>query len=199
MDRVYRRHRWPFKKSSTFRTLSFVIAMKVPLLHLLVAAGSRPRVGNTWFIDGYNLLGHKGTPKDATVLAEKLKPIRADAVILVFDGPKEGSMDSSIAENGSFKNVVLGQAMSADKYIMDEIKAMRQIDQTRRVQVVTADRQLRSAVLDIKPIVKGVVNPSTFWRRYLPRLCGMKLPKAADVEAAAAADGGDDNDAADEL
>jgi YacP-like NYN domain len=152
--------------------------MKIPFLHLLVVSGSRPRVGNTWFIDGNNLLGHKGTPKDATVLAQKLQAIRGDAVILVLDGSKEGPIDSSITANASFQNVLLGQGLSADKYIMDEIKSLRKQDPTRRVQVVTADRQLRAAVLDIKPIVKGVVNPSTFWRRYLPRLCGMKLPKA---------------------
>lgn len=148
------------------------------IVHLLVASGSRPRIDNTWFIDGYNLLGHKGTPRDPTVLAEKLQPIRTDSVILVLDGPKEGGLaETTVTVKDNFQNILLGQGMSADDYIMDEIKALRASDHRQRVHVVTADRRLRSAVLDIKPVVKGVVNPATFWKRYLPRLCGMKLPK----------------------
>lgn len=154
----------------------------LPLLHLLVASGTRPKVGTTWFIDGNNLLGHKGTPKDATVLAQKLQPIQADAVILVLDGKKGTHETTAIEVNGTFQKVALGGDMSADDYIMTEIRAMLDAVPRRRVQVVTADRKLRSSVLDIKPIVRGVVNPVTFWKRYLPRLCGMKLPKLQGEE-----------------
>jgi hypothetical protein len=95
-----------------------------------------------------------------------------------------------IETNGSFQKVLLGDGLLADDYILDEIQLLFQPhataseDQQRRaqksiIQVVTADRKLRSEILNIKqPIkVRGVVNPVTFWKRYLPRLCGLKLPK----------------------
>ena len=154
--------------------------MKFPLLHLLVASGTRPRTGTTWFVDGNNLLGHKGTPKNAEILAQKLQPIQAESVVLVLDGQKGGLAETDIQVQGTFQKVMLGEGMSADDFIMDEIKAMLNAvpAERKRVQVVTADRELRSAVLSFKPVVRGVVNPVTFWRRYLPRLCGMKLPKS---------------------
>lgn len=151
--------------------------MKLPLLHLLVASGTRKKVGTTWFIDGNNLLGHRGTPKDAGALAKKLLPVRAASVVLVLDG-RQGVAETAIDVTGSFQLVALGEGMSADDYIVDQIKAMVGGKPRKRVQVVTADRQLRCSVLDIKPVVRAVVNPLTFWKRYLPRLSGMKLPKS---------------------
>ena len=91
---------------------------------------------------------------------------------------------------GTFQKVTLGTGMLADDYILNEIRAMEHTNRhnpttttttsslsTSRnvVQVVTADRKLRQQVLAIKPNkVKGVINPVTFWKRYVPRLCGLK-------------------------
>eukprot|EP00977_Amphora_coffeiformis_P005696 scaffold1206_cov160-Amphora_coffeaeformis.AAC.2 len=128
----------------------------------------------TWFIDGQNLQGHRGTPRDRETIALKVKPIKAaEKVILVFDGQK-GLTEDSIEEDGIFRNVLLREGLSADDYILNEIKALIPERPRRKVQVVTADRALRSKVLRTKPVVHGVVNPVVFWKRYLPRLCGMK-------------------------
>ena len=89
---------------------------------------------------------------------------------------------------GTFQKVTLGTGLLADDYILNEISAMGRDSHhhhheqdaasttTRNVvQVVTADRKLRQQVLAIKPNkVKGVINPVTFWKRYIPRLCGLK-------------------------
>ena len=128
----------------------------------------------TWFIDGQNLQGHKGTPRDRETIALKVKPITAaEKVILVFDG-KKGQPQDIIEEDGIFKSVMLREGASSDDYILNEIKALVPERPRRKVQVVTADRALRNKVLHTKPVVYGVVNPLVFWKRYLPRLCGMK-------------------------
>ena len=128
----------------------------------------------TWFIDGNNLMGHKGTPRSRESIAEKVKPIQAaERVVLVFDGTK-GQSEDTVHDEGIFKSVFLREGISADDYILDEIKAMIPLRPRRKVQVVTADRALRRKVLETKPIVYGVVNPVVFWKRYLPRLCGLK-------------------------
>jgi len=153
----------------------------LPLLFAaLVISARRPKTASTtWFIDGNNLLGHRGTPRDADTLTTKLQPIRgAAAVILVLDGRPEITETQVVrgGDNNTFQRVNLPAGQSADEYILDEIRARNQPNakMETRVQVVTADRQLRRQVLGIKPIVKDVVNPVTFWRRYLPRLCGYK-------------------------
>jgi hypothetical protein len=196
-----------------------------PLLSPKRLRPQRVKGRNIWYIDGYNVLGHSGTPKDVTVLTEKLQQIQpaTNTVILVLDGKKVSRSSSStdtgtttvdtndvieakstpsvaatttkIEVNGTFQKVVLGDGLLADDYILNEIQSLCQSDNTRLdeqqqqqrrfqksiIQVVTADRQLRNEVLNIKqPIkVRGVVNPVTFWKRYLPRLCGMKLPAPA--------------------
>jgi hypothetical protein len=128
----------------------------------------------TWFIDGNNLLGHKGTPKDRETIATKVKPIQAaERGVLVFDGQK-GMIENRVEEDGVFKSVYLREGVSADDFILDEIKALIPLRPRRKVQVVTADRALRKQVLRTKPIVYGVVNPVVFWKRYLPRLCLQK-------------------------
>lgn len=124
----------------------------------------------TWFIDGNNLLGHKGTPKDRETIATQVKPIQAaEKVVLVFDGQK-GILEDKVEEEGIFKSVYLREGVSADDFIVNEIKALIPLRPRRKVQVVTADRALRKQVLHTKPIVYGVVNPVVFWKRYLPRL-----------------------------
>ena len=128
----------------------------------------------TWFIDGNNLMGHKGTPRDRETIAAKVKPIKAaERVVLVFDGQR-GREQDGVEDDGIFRSVYLREGISADDYILDEIRALIPLRPRRKVQVVTADRALRRKVLETKPVVYGVVNPVVFWKKYLPRLCGFK-------------------------
>lgn len=126
-------------------------------------------------LDICTVLGYKGTPRDSNQVAEKLKQIKGvESVVLVFDGKKGGSPETHVSTDGFFQLVALGEGISADDYIEGQAK-LASVDE--RVQVVTADRDLRRKVLSVKPAVKNVVNPLTFWKRYLPRLCGYKKPK----------------------
>lgn len=196
---------------------SLVSILSPIAIHLLALKARPQRVKglNIWYIDGYNVLGHSGTPKDVATLSEKLQKIQpaTNSVILVLDGkkirpsksesdnpesnalaeeadPSTNTAETRIETSESFQKVLLGDGLLADDYILNEIQLLFQpsatddLQQERRaqksiIQVVTADRKLRSEILNIKqPIkVRGVVNPVTFWKRYLPRLCGLKLPK----------------------
>jgi hypothetical protein len=128
----------------------------------------------TIILDGNNILGHKGTPADRETIVAKVKPISAaQQVILVFDGQK-GLEQDTVENEGIFRSVFLREGGSADDYILSEIESLIPERPRRKIQVVTADRALRKQVLKTKPIVHGVVNPVVFWKRYLPRLCGMK-------------------------
>ena len=145
---------------------------------VLLVVGKKP---TTWFIDGNNLLGHKGTTKSRDTLAEKLKPIdSAESVVLVFDGRKGESTNE--CTEGNFRLVELGEGLSSDDFILEEIKGIAAKSKVRRIQLVTADRQLRKLALATRPSVKGVVNPVTFWRKYLPRMSGLKKPDPSDID-----------------
>jgi hypothetical protein len=140
------------------------------LFSMALAVGKKP---TTWLIDGNNVLGTKGTPRDAEVLAEKLKPIAsAEWLVLVFDG-KPGVSRTEVAE-GKFRKIQLGEGMSADDFILEEINLIGAQSKTNRVKLVTADKRLRSFALGNRPTVKQVVNPATFWKKYMPRLAGLK-------------------------
>jgi len=146
----------------------------------------------TWFVDGDNLWGSRGVSKDREVMRDKLRQVRnADGVYLVFDGKGRGLTENVVdaTSDPPLRIISLAEGTTADDYIYDEIKSLLHPTSTTsatkqassssgaRVQVVTADRKLRRRVLGIKPrIVRNVINPVTFWRRYLPRLTGSKLP-----------------------
>lgn len=154
--------------------LFVIVEMKLfGLIHTaLLVVGKKP---TTWFIDGNNLLGHKGTTNSRDVLAERLKPIEsAESVVLVFDGRPGETVNEKF--EGNFRLIELGEGMSTDDFILNEIKDIAATSKVRRVQVVTADRQLRRLALASRPSVKGVINPVTFWRKYLPRMSGLKKP-----------------------
>jgi hypothetical protein len=172
------------RKTKHLPPTATVMKALLPILHYLFAASTKPKVATTWFVDGNNFMGHKGTPRNATVLADQLSNIKsASSVILVLDG-KTGLDETKVEERGNiFQLVSLQQGLSADDYILDQLEMIRRTNHNCRIEVVTADRKLRKQILTIKPVVKGVVNPVVFWRRYLPRLCGYKLPKQAVVPA----------------
>jgi hypothetical protein len=137
----------------------------------LLAVGKKP---TTWFIDGNNLLAHKGTTKDRDALADRLKPIEsAESVVLVFDG-RPGDVSINEKHEGNFRLVELPEGVSSDDFILKEIRDIVATSKVRRIEVVTADRQLRRLALESRPNVRGVVNPITFWKKYLPRMAGLK-------------------------
>lgn len=158
---------------------------------------SKTKRPTTWLIDGNNFLGQRGVhglPRDGDKLAEKLLPISIseggspnEAVMLVFDGRKEVDLERTRSELGeSFTKVQLEHGFIADDFLIEEIKAIRDSDPSRRVKLVTADKRLRAQALGIRPTVKQVVNPKVFWKKYVPRMSGQKknptphLPRNSD-------------------
>lgn len=150
-----------------------------------------PSTRAIWYIDGNNLMGHKGTPRDRQTIADKLKPVESATsalrVMLVWDGyPGQESTsilpevidDDDDDEMGTaqsiFQVVSLAKGITTDDWIMGQLKELKESSHSSKVHVVTADRALRRKVLESKPVVKGVVNPVVFWRRYRPRLTGLK-------------------------
>lgn len=167
---------------------------------LALSSGGRkthPSTTTTWFIDGSNLLSHRGTPADRTTVAQQLQPVRGVDVVLVFDGDSNSdeeratnghesshqvSCPKQVKVHGNLETVQLASHddLSADDYIMEQIRLLELLDASRsantrtKIQVVTADRELRSRVMKNRS-VKAVVNPVTFWKRYLPRLGDLKV------------------------
>ena len=143
---------------------------------MLLAVGLRKPTH--WFIDGNNLLGHGGTVKDKDALIAKLQDIQAaEELVLVFDGRPGTQTD--IEQQGILKTVSLGEGLISDEYIEEEIQKMMKdpvVRRKHRVNLVSADRVLRKKATGLKPIVRTVVNPVTFFKRYLPRLKGLKGP-----------------------
>lgn len=139
----------------------------------LLAVGKKP---THWFVDGDNVLGHAKTSKDKSSLIAKLRDVQGvEEVVLIFDGCPGEKTDISIQNN--LRTVCLGEGLSSDDFIQEEIRRLWEdpiMRKQHRVNLVSADRELRQLALDFKPIVKTVVNPITFFRRYLPRMLGLK-------------------------
>lgn len=154
----------------------------VPVLLSLFAAGRKPM---KWYIDGNNLMGHRGTPREREQVIKKLLPMAKEGkldTILVFDSHLPGDADeTTITQDGQFLTVVTGEGITADDYILGEIDTIKE-SKAAFVQVVTADRDLRRKALDTRTVVRGVINPVVFWKRYRPRLTGLKKPNAVDEE-----------------
>mmetsp|Transcript_21109 Transcript_21109/g.48730 ORF Transcript_21109/g.48730 Transcript_21109/m.48730 type:complete len:182 (+) Transcript_21109:268-813(+) len=131
----------------------------------------------TWFIDGYNLMGHRGVTKGKTLLIDRLKDIKArDAdVVVVFDGKfGDGAFTSKKMLRDDFAVVTTAEGLTADDYILQEMQAIRDTGLAHNCRVVTGDRKLRKQSLLTRPVCKGVVNPRVFWRRYRARMSGYK-------------------------
>jgi len=160
-----------------------LFALLQPLL--LAVGGRKP---THWFIDGNNFLAHGKTVKDKDALVGVLSDVPlAEELILVFDGKRDGSVETSIETLGNLKTVCLGQGMISDDYIQEEISKLQQDPvkkRKHRVNVVSADRALRKKVTtNYRPMVRTVVNPVTFFKRYLPRLKGVKGPNENEPKA----------------
>ena len=142
-------------------------------IYALAPAIGRSKKQNHYIIDGNNLLHSRGVPRQADVLTEKLKPIATlEPVILVFDG--RPGLERSETEEGNFRRVQLEEGMSSDDFILEEIVAIASESKENRVKLVTADKRLRTKALLKGQIVKTVVNPVTFWKKYRPRMGGLK-------------------------
>lgn len=108
------------------------------------------------------------------MVTEKLKPMEQGLnVFLVFDSSSGEGIETKITQEGRFSTVVMGKGLAADDFIMQEIDKIVKSGESF-VQVVTADRELRRQALEVRSVVRGVVNPVVFWRRYRPRLTGLK-------------------------
>jgi YacP-like NYN domain len=147
---------------------------------------------SVWYLDGYNLLAHKGTcRKDPDVLLKHLLPITQSrtgnsqrTVYLVLDSHEEHAtttlhaMDCDDTDNASktdqLVQVVVRAEESADAFIVRHVTQLP--PGLHRVHVVTADRELRQRVLQQQGRSNQiqVIHPVTFWKRYLPRLSGLK-------------------------
>jgi predicted RNA-binding protein with PIN domain len=121
-------------------------------------------------------MSHRKVTKGRDALRDKLAGIRGSAVTLVFDG-KAGETESDdggtnprmVVTNGGDAATGEGRE-TADEWISREMASFpdrRALD----IEVVTADRYLRRLAHECKA---KTINPSKFWRRYLPRLKGMK-------------------------
>ena len=120
-------------------------------------------------------MSHRKVTKGREALRDKLGGIRGCSTILVFDGRK-GEAESSIGTNPQVVITAGGDEETgegretADEWISKTIEA----SPARRdleIEVVTADRFLRRIAHSSKA---KTINPSKFWRRYLPRLKGLK-------------------------
>ncbi|KAL1498929.1 hypothetical protein AB1Y20_013450 [Prymnesium parvum] len=149
----------------------------------VLSMGRKKPQSRVIYIDGNNLMMQRKVSKGREVLAEKLSGVKASEVVLVFDG-KRGEPDST---TGSNPQVVITSGgdehgehrVSADEWI---IARLNDVAEDCDVQVVTADRELRRACQQASATT---INPVKFWRRYLPRLKGLKndyanRPKADD-------------------
>ena len=157
----------------------------LPSLLLALSKSQTKTTTTTWFIDGNNLYGHKGIPKNREGIRAKLQEInqRNTNVVLVWDGKKgvQGGYTSKEKETAFFTTITTREGLTADEYILSEIKTILESGaKGQNVQLVTGDRELRRLALATKTICTNAVDPVVFWKRYRPRLAGFKKPKAVD-------------------
>jgi thioredoxin reductase len=98
-------------------------------------------------------------------------------VVLVWDGKKgvQGGYTSKERDSDMFTTIVTREGLTADDYILSEIRAIVESGvRDHEVQIVTGDRGLRRLALASKKICTNAVDPVVFWRRYRPRLAGLK-------------------------
>ena len=173
----------------------FPLFQQAFLLSFLFAASVRTisdkkKRPTTWLIDGNNLMGNKGIPRDGDVLAERLQPITTEAaqqVVLVFDGrsgqtERQEQQTNHDGGKSMFRQVQLKEGEIADDFILETIREIHDHSKMNRVKLVTADKRLRAAALSTRPTVKSVVNPKVFWKKYLPRMSGQKKRQELDDE-----------------
>ncbi len=124
------------------------------------------------YVDGNNLMMQRKVTKGRDDLAGRLRGVRGAEVVIVFDG-RDGEQASEAGDDPRVVVTAGGgdgyERVSADEWIMDEVDGLpsRDVD----VEVVTADRHLRRQAQLARA---KTINPIKFYRRYLPRLKGLK-------------------------
>jgi len=176
-------------------SLSLIKAVVTVLLAVSTTQSQGPRNKKNvyWYIDGNNFLGQrgsKGLPRSSDDLLERLSPISTTAakqIVVVFDGKKDrterldnlvppASTDSGPGpgtDRVKIRQVLLEDGAIADDFIVQEIERLSGESKFNRIKLVTADKALRARAL-VNQQTKTVVNPKTFWQKYLPRMSGLK-------------------------
>ena len=157
-----------------------LVALKPPAANLPVAMLAPPerrdrmqRSRAVIYVDGNNLMAQRKVTKGREALAARLAGVRGAEVVLVFDG-REGE---SHVESGHDPRVVVtsggegSERESADEWIVEQLYGGTSPSRTTDVSIVTADKLLRR---EAQRAAAATINPVKFWRRYLPRLKGLK-------------------------
>ena len=114
--------------------------------------------------------------KGREALCSKLADIQKGLVVVVFDGKPgepathtelEGGMRMVITAGGDTETGAV--RVTADEWILQDMRNA----ESSRIEVVTADKELRRLASSVRTTVK-LINPVKWWRRYLPRLKGLK-------------------------
>jgi hypothetical protein len=135
--------------------------------------------------DGNNLMMQRKVTKGRDALCGKLADIKKGRVVVVFDG-KPGEEAKSTEHEGGMRVVVTagGDAESgasrvtADEWILSD---MRSADSSR-IEVVTADKELRRMASGVRTTVK-LINPVKWCAR--PRAHARTRPAPGDRAAPA--------------
>ena len=115
--------------------------------------------------------------KGREALCGKLSGIKNGRIIVVFDG-KAGEAFQTTTDGDGIEMVITAGGdsetgavrLSADAWIIEQ---MQQAPEPR-IEVVTADKELRRMANAMKGLSVKTINPVKWWRRYLPRLKGLK-------------------------
>lgn len=126
-------------------------------------------------VDGNNLMRKRRVTKGRDNLCARLEGISCGETIVVFDGrPEEehheiaGDPNVVVTFGGDRKR----PRVEADDWI---IAKLEEIDAIYPIEVITSDKGLRKAVKMARPSgYCKIISPRKWWRRYVPRLRGMK-------------------------
>jgi hypothetical protein len=115
--------------------------------------------------------------KGREALCSKLAGIKNGRIVVVFDGKPGEEFQTSTDGDGIEMVITAGgdtetgvARLSADAWIIEQMQHAPE----PRIEVVTADKELRRTANAMKGLSVKTINPVKWWRRYLPRLKGLK-------------------------
>ena len=177
--------------------VSFVFCISMAIVTKRLNKISKPPIV-TWIIDGNNLKGFRGVPSDRQAIIDELQTVASPPdrmlsstvtltgkqqpisnVVLVFDSNNTQNESFQKASFGPWFEYVIATPMKnyttndrADDYIIHQ--AMPQLSheyQNGKIHLVTADKDLGKRAVASGWMKGGsIVNPSKFWKKYLPSL-----------------------------